>query len=368
MIRDVTRSVTLACVVLFFLGFCGSAFPATDQTPPTLEVTNVVLKGAAIGDGTVTVEVNGAQTPVQDGRWSSEQGVTQGSNVILVEATEASGMKANETVTVNVSAPTSKPWPDNGQPGDMDGDGIPDREDPDRDGDGASNEEEAASGTDPDDAHSFPPGHDNDGDGIPNALDDDDDNDGIPDVNDPDRDGDGVSNDDELAAGTDPDDKGSVPVGAGGINPLEVLRLIGRSDYRNAGRDRCVIKGNIPGVTDVPSLEGNSVLVDIAGARGLFTLDRRGRASTEAGKFRVKVKKSRKTGEIQARFSAMIRGGLAASWSDDGIDGTADLRGITVNMPVLITWNGIRYGADLDALLSSVAGKKARFIYKAPKR
>ncbi len=61
-----------------------------------------------------------------------------------------------------------------------------------------------------------PDPRDNDADGIPNDQDPDDDNDGIADPIDPDRDGDGATNADELAAGTDPDDRTSVPATASG--------------------------------------------------------------------------------------------------------------------------------------------------------
>jgi 3-phytase len=59
-----------------------------------------------------------------------------------------------------------------------------------------------------------PDPRDNDGDGIANDRDDDDDNDGVPDLQDSDRDGDGVANVVENAAGTDPDDRTSLPAAA----------------------------------------------------------------------------------------------------------------------------------------------------------
>ncbi|MDP2745354.1 thrombospondin type 3 repeat-containing protein [Pseudomonas sp.] len=114
---------------------------------------------------------------------------------------------------------------------DLDSDGIGDNADTDRDGDGISNDYEVQLGTDPDDKTSVPT--DLDKDGIPDALDDDRDGDGVAngvdafpddpteskdldgdgigDNADADRDGDGISNDDEVLAGTDPDDKNSVP-------------------------------------------------------------------------------------------------------------------------------------------------------------
>jgi PA14 domain-containing protein/Calx-beta domain-containing protein/thrombospondin type 3 repeat protein len=97
---------------------------------------------------------------------------------------------------------------------DIDNDGIPNVDDDDRDGDGASNEEEMLAGTDPDDKTSYPQDlRDNDQDGVPNGSDLDDDNDGIPDVEDGDRDGDGIGDAEELQAGTDPNDRGSQKAG-----------------------------------------------------------------------------------------------------------------------------------------------------------
>ncbi len=138
-------------------------------------------------------------------------------------------------------------FPDNpAESGDIDGDGIGDNSDPDRDGDGISNDDENTLGTDPDDPNSTPPDLDNDGvpddldndrdgDGVDNANDAfpddptenaDTDGDGIGDNADSDRDGDGFSNDEELSAGTNPDDAGDFPdtvapsVSINGANPI----------------------------------------------------------------------------------------------------------------------------------------------------
>ncbi len=123
-------------------------------------------------------------------------------------------------------------FPDNASESkDLDGDGIGDNADTDRDGDGISNDYETQAGTDPNDKTSVPADLDKDGipdsldsdidgDGVPNAQDafpndptesKDLDGDGIGDSKDPDRDGDGISNDYEVQAGTNPDDKTSVP-------------------------------------------------------------------------------------------------------------------------------------------------------------
>ena len=102
-----------------------------------------------------------------------------------------------------------------GPDGDLDGDGIPNRDDPDMDGDGIPNDRDDDSdgdgvpdaqdeyrfGTNPDPGGPGGagngrdgPGGDLDGDGTVNAADGDMDGDGIPNAQDPDIDGDGIPN------------------------------------------------------------------------------------------------------------------------------------------------------------------------------
>ena len=137
-------------------------------------------------------------------------------------------------------------------PPDQDGDGTPDSIDPDRDGDGYSNNQEVTDGSNPDDSSSLPTDRDadgisntdeasngtdpdnadtdgdgindgtegttdSDGDGTIDALESnntDTDSDGVPDQSDSqntdpnnDSDGDGVSNQNEVAQGSDPQDR-----------------------------------------------------------------------------------------------------------------------------------------------------------------
>ena len=114
---------------------------------------------------------------------------------------------------------------------DTDGDGVGNNADPDDDGDGQSDADEASCGSDPLSADSV--SLDNDSDALPDCVDTDDDNDGVEDGadafpldpneasdtdgdgtgnnTDTDDDGDGFTDDEEVAAGSDPLDPSSLP-------------------------------------------------------------------------------------------------------------------------------------------------------------
>src|SRR5690606_35132324 len=148
-------------------------------------------------------------------------------------------------------------------PADQDGDGIPDSLDADRDGDGVPNEQDAF----PDDANES---RDLDGDGIGDNAD-------------PDRDGDGVSNQDEIDAGSDPDDPSDFPdrqvpvISIDGPAVITVsedsVGLTGKASDMGSGMDRlefhsdrypgarfAVILNNGSWSASVPVLEGSNLL------------------------------------------------------------------------------------------------------------
>jgi hypothetical protein len=141
------------------------------------------------------------------------------SNSGLVTVT---GLTSGQSATVTVTA--TRTGYDNGS-AQVNGSAIADT-----DGDGVTDDQEAINGTDPNKADTDGDGKndgvegttDSDNDGTIDALESsvaDTDNDGVPDERDSnntsgdnDTDGDGVSNADEVAAGTDPMDSGSIPV------------------------------------------------------------------------------------------------------------------------------------------------------------
>ena len=152
---------------------------------------------------------------------------------------------------------------------DSDNDGIGNNADTDDDNDGVA---------DSDDAFPFDPTEsvDTDSDGIGNNADTDDDNDNVPDTSDAfpldatessdldgdgigdnadaDRDGDGVSNEDEIAAGTDPNNPSSVPSDQDGD---------GIPDTADIDRDGDGMENNLDAFPDNPNessdLDGDGV-------------------------------------------------------------------------------------------------------------
>nr|XP_029712698.1 uncharacterized protein LOC109415945 isoform X7 [Aedes albopictus] len=106
----------------------------------------------------------------------------------------------------------------NDQDPDDDNDGIPDSQDNDDDNDGIPDAEDMDDDNDgvPDskDPDSKMLANDLDGDGIPNEEDDDDDGDGIPDAEDDDDDNDGIKDDEDIDDDNDgiPDDKEGQPI------------------------------------------------------------------------------------------------------------------------------------------------------------
>jgi heat shock protein beta len=194
-------------------------------------------------DGTIdALESNTNDTDADGVSDQSDAANNDGSN-----DTDGDGISnANET-TVGTDPENA-----NDTPSDQDGDGTPDSIDTDRDGDGYSNNQEITGGSNPDDSSSVPTDRDadgisntdetsngtdpdnadtdgdgindgiegitdSDGDGTIDALESnhsDTDSDGVPDQSDSqntdpnnDSDGDGVSNQNEVAQGSDPQDR-----------------------------------------------------------------------------------------------------------------------------------------------------------------
>ncbi|MCK6470526.1 MAG: calcium-binding protein [Planctomycetes bacterium] len=203
---------------------------------------------------------------------------------------------------------------------------------------------------------SFDPG-DIDGDSLPNGSDDDDDNDGIVDDKDPDRDGDGWDNDVEELFGTDPNDPLDFPddsitgtnsgadTDGDGIpdeiedvtgnldlgvapGPMSVSKFKGKLVFPAALKDTLSFKARLAmplGFT----LNGAHIVVDIGGVIKEFDLDARGSSSrlVKDDKAKMKIlptKKQVQDGALLADLTVTLKKqDFSADLADEGLDNTA---------------------------------------------
>ena len=232
----------------------GDGISNTDEATNGTDPDDADTDGDGINDGTEgttdsdsdgTIDALESNTNDTDADGVSDQ--SDAANNDDSNDTDGDGISnANET-TVGTDPENA-----NDTPSDQDGDGTPDSIDTDRDGDGYSNNQEITGGSNPDDSSSVPTDRDadgisntdetsngtdpdnadtdgdgindgiegitdSDGDGTIDALESnhsDTDSDGVPDQSDSqntdpnnDSDGDGVSNQNEVAQGSDPQDR-----------------------------------------------------------------------------------------------------------------------------------------------------------------
>ncbi|EPD68021.1 hypothetical protein HMPREF1219_02441 [Corynebacterium pyruviciproducens ATCC BAA-1742] len=213
----------------------GDGINNDDEKAAGLDPRNPDSNGDGVKDGDEDYDGDGIknadESDVPEGRVKD----TDGDGLANPGITDKTGGKDNNNGPNGVA--------DIAEKSDMDGDGIPDNEDPDIDGDGVNNADEKEAGLDPRNPDTDGDGvndgdEDADGDGKTNAeesevpdgpvadkdgdgiadpditdkngngtadiVEADTDGDGIPDSEDPDVDGDGVNNNDEIRSGLDP--------------------------------------------------------------------------------------------------------------------------------------------------------------------
>lgn len=94
-----------------FLGITGTKGSTTDTTKPQLTITSptngaitknstITVSGTVTDQSAVTLTVNGTSTSVTNGSFSTSVSLLEGTNVITVVATDASGNKTTQTITV----------------------------------------------------------------------------------------------------------------------------------------------------------------------------------------------------------------------------------------------------------------------------
>ena len=232
----------------------GDGISNTDEATNGTDPDNADTDGDGINDG-----IEGTTDSDSDGIIDALESNTNDadSDGVTDQNDAANNDDSNDTdgdgiSNANETTVGTDPENANDTPSDQDGDGTPDSIDTDRDGDGYSNNQEITGGSNPDDSSSVPTDRDadgisnmdetsngtdpdnadtdgdgindgiegitdSDGDGTIDALESnhsDTDSDGVPDQSDSqntdpnnDSDGDGVSNQNEVAQGSDPQDR-----------------------------------------------------------------------------------------------------------------------------------------------------------------
>jgi len=221
----------------------------------------------------------------------------------------------------------------------------------DSDADGVSDLDEALAGTNPHNPNSRPGGPgDFDADGIADDLDTDDDNDGVDDGT-------------ETSSGTDPFNAGSVQK-----LPMTVSRLGLMAKFNQTGKDSCSVSGVIPNVPANTKTAGMTIMLNVGGAVGTFTLDARGKARTAAGSVQLKLKGKRNAatrtvdfagGDVP--FKAKLVGDFADEWLDEGIDPAANTKMDNLAVVVDLSFGGKVYTSTVNGKYTGQASRAGRF-------
>jgi len=165
-----------------------------------------------------------------------------------------------------------------------------------------------------------------------------------------DDDGDGVSNDNEIAAGTNPLDATSFLT-----TPFTVTKLNGSVKFGETGKDKCSISGVIPALPAGFTADGKPVQLIVAGANVPFVLTSKAAQTKEdKSKFSVKLKPSKRNKETKVNdflggdvtFNATLPGTYSSTWSDEGVAASVKEK-TRLTFRVDLAFNGKRYRADV---------------------
>lgn len=180
-----------------------------------------------------------------------------------------------------------------------------------------------------------------------------------------DTDGDGFPDEIEIALGTDPNDPNSTPFGGSPAGPwqsLAVTKLAIKLDFTRTaspGRDSITVTGTLP----VPAgfiVLNRGVALDVGGVVRAFALNKSG-ASTPPGhdSFKLQIKTVKRAVPAQnAKFTAKVtKETFSALLADEGLVGTADAKGVKLNVPVIVIFNGALYFVNEPQLYYAKKGK-----------
>lgn len=169
--RDFSGNITVDSILVHRISLpqliVSAPFDGSEVSAPTVTVTGEVITAWSLDD--VQLYLDDTLRPLSGtaGAYLFSFLVTlqEGNNVLTLEATSPDG-SVSQSLNIKYSKPDrdgdgipddEDAFPDDpNESSDMDGDGIGDNSDPDRDGDGFSNEEELQAGTNPDDVNDYP--------------------------------------------------------------------------------------------------------------------------------------------------------------------------------------------------------------------
>ena len=234
---------------------------------------------------------------------------------VTVTLTLAGGQPNVEHYTETVVAATEKIT-------DQNGNGIPDKTDPDIDGDGFDNAFEIAHGSDPNNPLSVPAG----GTGTNSDID---------------TDGDGFSDELELATGSNPLDVGSIPaLATSAIKHTFGAQKIGiKLSFKAGGSDSISVTGVLPVATGF--LFTTPVVVDVGGVVKQFTLAKNGRGKSGADTLNIITsRKNNAQGQKIGNMQLSLKKGTFA----DALKDEKLTAGAVKNSPRVITVNVIFNG------------------------
>ncbi|MCY3021676.1 MAG: hypothetical protein NTW87_21910 [Planctomycetota bacterium] len=181
-----------------------------------------------------------------------------------------------------------------------------------------------------------------------------------------DTDGDGFPDEVESYMDSSSTSANSTPFGGSSAGTWQQLILTKMSAKLNfTGRvdgDSISLSGTLP----VPAnfvVANQQVILDVGGVMRTFTLDLKGRSTPKGvDTFQIRVKSTKGTVLAQtAKFTAKLtKSTFSSKLADEGLVGTADAKGVTRTVPVIIIFNQALYEVDRVQLYYAKANKNGR--------
>jgi uncharacterized repeat protein (TIGR03806 family) len=125
--------------------------------------------------------------------------------------------------------------------------------------------------------------------------------------------------------------------------------------FTKPGNDAYSLKALLPDIPAGFALKGQELGVDVGGAVATFVLDAKGNARTKQGRVTAKFERDGKGLLISL---SLRRGKWTEAWSDAGIDKSTPKS--TLQIPFVITFNGVSYGGVKDVNYVSRPGKSGK--------